>query len=38
MKLKGLASSDDWFLTTQAEELQQKIQDSFLRSLPTQYE
>lgn len=38
MKRQRLVISDDWFLTTQGEELQQSIQDSFLRSLPTQYE
>lgn len=33
-----LASSDDWFLTTQGEEIQKSILDSQLRSLPAQYE
>jgi hypothetical protein len=33
-----LAASDDWFLTAQGEEIQNSIQDSFLRSLPAQYE
>lgn len=38
LKKQHLASSDDWFLTTQGEEIQNSIQDSFLRSLPAQYE
>jgi hypothetical protein len=38
LQRQGLCHSDDWFLTTQGEELQRSIQDSFLRSLPAQYE
>ena len=33
-----LSGSDDWFLTTHAEEAMHGIEDSFLRSLPPQYE
>lgn len=33
-----LAASDDWFLTTQGEEIQSSVQDGFLRSLPAHYE
>ncbi|MCL2337415.1 MAG: DUF4037 domain-containing protein [Firmicutes bacterium] len=33
-----LASSDDWFMTTQGEEIQRTIADDWLRSLPAQYE
>jgi hypothetical protein len=33
-----LAFSDDWFMTTHGEEIQQSIQNSFLRALPAQYE
>ncbi len=35
---QGLSSSDDWFFTSHAEEIRQKIRDPFLKSLPTQYE
>ena len=35
---QGLSGSDDWFLTTHAEEAMDGIEDSFLRSLPPQYE
>ena len=38
LQRQELCRSDDWFLTTQGEELQRSIQDSFLRSLPAQYE
>ena len=33
-----LTNTDDWFFTTHGEQLQQKIKDSFLSSLPPQYE
>ena len=35
---QGLTSSDDAFFTAHGEEVQRRIQDSFIRSLPTQYE
>jgi hypothetical protein len=38
LRHQGLAQSDDWFLTTQGEEIQQSIRDDFLRALPAQYE
>jgi hypothetical protein len=38
LKNQKLTGSKDWFLTTHAEEIQQKISDPLLRSLPTQYE
>ena len=38
LQRQGLSSSDDWFLATHGEELQRSIEDSFLRSLPAQYE
>ncbi|SHH49137.1 protein of unknown function [Sporobacter termitidis DSM 10068] len=38
LQRQRLALSDDWFLTTQGEEIQHSIQDGFLRSLPAQYE
>jgi hypothetical protein len=38
LKRQLLTSSEDWFLTTHGEEIQSGIQDSFLRSLPAQYE
>ena len=38
LETQNLAQSDDWFLTTQGEEVQSLIVDEFLRSLPTQYE
>jgi hypothetical protein len=38
LKNQGLSSSDDWFFTSHAEEIRQKIHDPFLKSLPTQYE
>ncbi len=38
LSLQSLASSGDWFLTTQGEEIQSTIRDSFLRALPAQYE
>jgi len=38
LQRQQLASSGDWFLTTQGEEIQRGIRDSFLRSLPAQYE
>ena len=38
LRRQGLAFSDDWFLTTQGEEIQASIIDPTLRSLPTQYE
>lgn len=38
LQTQHLSSSNDWFLTTQGEEIQSSIQDSFLRSLPAQYE
>ena len=38
LRTQRLSESDDWFLTTHGEEIQSKIEDSFLRSLPTQYE
>ncbi len=38
LSAQHLATSDDWFLTTQGEEIQNSIHDSFLRSLPAQYE
>lgn len=38
LQRQNLASSNDWFLTTQGEEIQSRIQDNFLRSLPAQYE
>lgn len=33
-----LTNTDDWFFTSHAEQLQLAIKDSFLRSLPPQYE
>lgn len=33
---QGLSDSDDWFLTDHGEQVQRRIQDSFLRSLPPQ--
>ena len=38
LRRQGLAFSDDWFMTTQGEEIQARITDPALRSLPTQYE
>jgi hypothetical protein len=38
LRRQGLSSTDDWFLTTQAEELRAGIKDDFLRALPAQYE
>lgn len=38
LRRQNLASSDDWFLTTQGEEIQASIKDPYLRSLPAQYE
>jgi len=38
LKAQGLSSSNDWFLTTHAQEVQNKIQDNALRALPTQYD
>jgi hypothetical protein len=38
LRRQGLSRSDDWFLTTQGEELRALISDEFLRSLPAQYE
>ncbi len=38
LRRQKLAFSDDWFLTSQGEEIQSSIQDGFLRSLPAQYE
>lgn len=38
LQRQQLAFSEDWFLTTQGEEIQRSIRDDFLRSLPAQYE
>ena len=38
LRTQELSVTDDWFLTTHAEEVQRSISDDFLRSLPTQYE
>jgi hypothetical protein len=38
LRRKGLTRTEDWFFTSHAEELQKSIGDSFLSSLPTQYE
>ena len=38
LRRQGLSGTDDWFLTTHAEEVQSGITEEFLRSLPTQYE
>ncbi len=38
LRRQGYSSSDDWFLTTQAEEIRAGIKDDFLRALPAQYE
>ncbi len=38
LRRQGLAQTNDDFLTAQAEQIQQSIQDDFLRALPTQYE
>lgn len=35
---QGLSHSDDWFLSAHGEEVNKAVGDSFLRSLPTQYE
>jgi hypothetical protein len=38
LRRQGLATTDDWFLTTHGEQVRQGIADEYLRSLPTQYE
>ena len=38
LRRQDLTTTDDWFLTTQAEELRADIKDEFLRALPAQYE
>ncbi len=38
LQRQRLALNGDWFMTTHGEEIQQSIQDSFLRALPAQYE
>ena len=38
LRIQNLSCSDDWFLATHGEEIMLKIEDSFLRSLPAQYE
>ena len=38
LKAQGLSNSDDSFLASHGEEVQSKIEDGFLRSLPTQYD
>ena len=38
LNAQALSGSDDWFLTAHAEETMRGINDSFLRSLPPQYE
>ncbi|NLT13280.1 MAG: DUF4037 domain-containing protein [Clostridiales bacterium] len=38
LRRQQLAFTDDWFLTTHGEEIQNSIQNDFLRSLPAQYE
>ena len=38
LQRQGLTSSDDAFFTAHGEEVQRRIEDSFIRSLPTQYE
>ena len=38
LKHQGLSETDDWFLATHGGEVQSKIGDSFLRSLPAQHE
>ena len=38
LRSQGLSGTDDWFLAAHGEEVQSKIEDSFLRSLPTQHE
>jgi hypothetical protein len=34
---QGLSSTDDWFLTSHAEQVREKISDGYMLSLPTQY-
>ncbi len=38
LRRQGLVRTEDWFFTSHAEELKKSIGDSFLSSLPTQYE
>jgi hypothetical protein len=38
LRSQELAFSNDWFFTSQGEEIQNSIKDTFLRSLPAQYE
>lgn len=38
LRRQRLALTGDWFLTAQGEEIQSSIEDTFLRSLPAQYE
>jgi len=38
LQRQELAHSDDWFLTTQGEEIRQSIHDDLLRSLPAHFE
>ncbi len=38
LRRQGFAATDDWFLTTQAEEIRSGIKDDILRALPAQYE
>ena len=38
LKSQGLSETGDWFLTTHGEEVQSRIEDVFLRSLPVQHE
>jgi hypothetical protein len=38
LRRQGMTQTDDWFLTTQAEEIRATIEDDFLRALPAQYE
>ena len=38
LQRQDLTSSDEAFFTAHGEEVQRRIEDSFIRSLPTQYE
>ena len=38
LRCQGLTRTEDWFFASHAEELQKSIEDTFLSSLPTQYE
>lgn len=37
-RARGLSHSDDWFLASHGEEIQNGIKDGFLRALPAQYD